>query len=92
MREEWMGMMWMKVPSFEEQEIIVDYLKAHSLKPITPGTVPSLESPEAIPFKSVCSQCHALLDPKLHTADEWPNVVERMRINMRIMGKHVITD
>ena len=87
-----MGMMWMKAPSVEEQEVIVDYLKAHSLKPITPGALPSLESPEAISFKNVCSQCHALPDPKLHTAGEWTNVVERMRINMRVMGKPVITD
>jgi hypothetical protein len=51
MRKEWMGMMWMKAPSVEEQEVIVDYLKTYSLKPITPGTPSSLESPEAISLR-----------------------------------------
>lgn len=70
MRGEWMGMMWMETPSVEEQGAIVAYLTAHSLKPIAPGTLPSLESPEAVPFKNVCSQCHTLPDPKLHTPNE----------------------
>ena len=91
MREEWMGMMWMKAPSAEEQEIIVAYLKAHSLKPMTPGSLPTPESPGAISFKNTCSQCHALPDPKLHTAEEWSGVVERMRVNMQTMGKPVIS-
>lgn len=30
--------------------------------------------------------------PRLHTVNEWPGVVERMRKNMEIMGKPVITD
>ena len=92
MREEWMGMMWMKAPSAEEQEIIVSYLKSNSLKPVAPGSLPSPESSGAIAFKGVCSQCHALPDPKLHNAQEWPGVVERMRVNMQIMGKPVITE
>ncbi|MFI5323344.1 MAG: c-type cytochrome [Thermodesulfobacteriota bacterium] len=87
-----MGMMWMKAPSAEEQEIIVAYLKAHSLKPMTPGSLPSPESPGAISFKNTCSQCHALPDPKLHNAEEWSGVVERMRVNMQTMGKPVITE
>ena len=92
MREEWMGMMWMKAPSPNEQKDIVAYLKANSLKPIRPDTIPSPDSPGAISFKNTCSQCHALPDPKLHIAEEWPAVVERMRVNMKIMGKPVITD
>ncbi len=92
MKEEWMGMMWMKAPSANEQKDIVAYLKAHSLKSITPDLVPLPESPGAESFKNACSQCHALPDPKLHTAEEWPAVVERMRVNMKIMDKPVITD
>lgn len=92
MREEWMGMMRMKAPSIEEQEIIVNYLKAHSLKPIGPSEIPLPESAGAISFKNTCSQCHALPDPKLHNAQEWPGVVERMRVNMQIMDKPVITE
>jgi hypothetical protein len=36
-----------------------------------------------------CTQCHALPDPKQHTAHEWPAVVVRMKKNMSIMGKDV---
>ncbi|MEW6144108.1 MAG: hypothetical protein AB1598_03710 [Thermodesulfobacteriota bacterium] len=92
MNEEWMGMMWMKAPTVEEQEIIVSYLKSNSLKPVAPGLLPSPVSSGAIAFKSVCSQCHALPDPELHNAEEWPGVVERMRVNMQVMGKPVITE
>lgn len=73
-----MGMMWMKAPSPNDQKDIVAYLKANSLKSITPDLVPLPESPGAESFKNSCSQCHALPDSKLHTAEEWPGVVERM--------------
>jgi hypothetical protein len=33
-------------------------------------------------FSIACSQCHALPDPRRHTAREWPGVVERMRRHM----------
>jgi hypothetical protein len=33
-----------------------------------------------------------LPDPALHTPDQWPSIVERMRKNMEAMGKRVITD
>jgi hypothetical protein len=85
-------MMGIEAPSVKEQEAIVAYLNTHSLKPMTLDILPSPESPEAISFKNTCSQCHALPDPKLHTADEWPNVVKRMRTNMQNMGKGVVTD
>ena len=39
-----MGMMNIKAPSAKEQEIIVAYLKAHSLKSIQPGALPSPEA------------------------------------------------
>lgn len=88
----WMGMMRMKAPSSEQQEIIVSYLQAHALKPLGPNEIPSPGSPGAAEFKSACSQCHGLPDPKLHTADEWPAVLTRMQFNMRSMGKQVISD
>lgn len=92
MREEWMGMMWMKAPTPEEKREIVAYLKEYSLKSIASDIIPFPESPGAISFKNTCSQCHALPDPKIHTAEEWPAVVERMKVNMKIMEKPVITD
>jgi cytochrome c5 len=86
------GMMGTENPSSEEQLLIISYLKAHSLKSVSPGVLPSPESKGAILFKETCSQCHALPDPSLHTAQEWSAVVERMRDNMRAMGRRVITD
>ncbi len=86
------GMMGVENPSSEEQLLIASYLKAHSLKSISPGMLPSPESKGAVMFKETCSQCHALPDPSLHTAQEWGAVVERMRGNMQAMGRRVVTE
>jgi hypothetical protein len=91
MSETWMGTKRIKAPSVEEHVTIVRYLKAHSLQPLGPNEIPSPAFPGAATFKNAYSQCHALPDPKLHTAGEWPAVVARMQINMRTMGKQVIT-
>ncbi len=84
-----MGMMDIKAPSAMEQEIIVAYLKEHSLKSIQPSAVPSPRSKGAILFSATCARCHALPDPRQHTAQQWPQVVARMRKNMAAMGKTV---
>jgi cytochrome c5 len=86
------GMMGIESPSPEERQIIVAYLEAHSLKSVSPESLPAPESKGAVLFKQVCSQCHSLPDPTFHTSVEWPKVVERMRSNMQAMGKRVITD
>ncbi len=86
------GMMGVENPSSEEQLLIISYLKTHSLKSVSPDMLPSPGSKGAILFKETCSQCHALPDPSLHTAQEWTAVVERMRGNMQAMGRRVITD
>jgi cytochrome c5 len=86
------GMMGIKAPSSHEEEVLLEYLKTHAMKALAPGSIPSPDSPNAALFQQACSRCHALPDPKLHTAAEWPGVVERMRKNMEIMGKPVMTD
>ena len=96
-RERMMGgfsgmMMEVKAPSSQEEEVLLEYLRSHAMKALPPGTVPSPDSPNTALFQRTCSRCHALPDPKQHTADEWPGVVERMRKNMEIMGKTAITD
>jgi mono/diheme cytochrome c family protein len=88
-----MGMMMdVDMPSMEEQQEIVDYLKAHSLKSISPHELPSPESQGAMLFKDRCSQCHGLPDPGRYTPKEWPTIVERMRGYTQSMGKKVITE
>ncbi len=86
------GMMGVENPTQVEREEILAYLKAHSMKSIAPGALPSPESRGAILFKNTCAQCHALPDPSMHTAQEWGAVVERMRGNMQAMARRVITD
>ena len=54
---------------------------------IAPDALPSPESSAARSFKRVCSACHALPDPRLHRASEWPQVVERMLGNMERAGR-----
>ncbi len=84
-----MGMMNIKAPSAKEQEVIVAYLKEHSLKSIQPNALPLSHTKGAVLFAATCAQCHALPDPDQHTAQEWPHVVARMRKNMAAMGKAV---
>ena len=57
-----------EMPSPQEQQEIVTYLKTHSLKSIPPHKLPSPETQGAMLFKDRCSQCHGLPDPGRHTA------------------------
>ncbi len=43
---------------------------------------PALRTEQGQIFALACSQCHALPDPRQHTAREWPAVVARMKRNM----------
>ncbi len=86
------GMMGIENPSSEEQQALLSYLTTHSLRAIAPDALPSPESRGAILFKEICTQCHSLPDPKVHTAEEWPKVVERMISNMHSMGRRVATE
>ncbi|HXZ25784.1 MAG TPA: hypothetical protein VEI24_06140, partial [Nitrospiria bacterium] len=87
-----MGRIVVQLPTTEERQAIVAYLQRHALAPATTDALGSSDSPGLSQFKQTCSQCHALPDPRLHTATEWPGVVVRMRSNMKIMGKPEITD
>ncbi len=87
-----MQMMDIQAPSKEEERTILAYLQQHALRPASPETLGSPDAPGSALFRRTCSQCHALPDPRLHTADEWPGVVDRMRKNMETMGKPVFTN
>ena len=54
---------------------------------IAPNALPSPDSRGARSYKRVCSACHALPDPGLHRANEWPHIVERMLGNMDRAGR-----
>jgi len=79
-----------KAPNADEQSKLTHYLQKHAQREIDPKRYPDLKSQQGQMFSIACSQCHALPDPKRHTAIEWPHVVERMQRNMawanRIVG------
>ena len=79
-----MGMRNAKVPTEAEQTIMLDYLQAHALKAISPQELPDANSEGALLFKQKCSRCHALPSPALHTSAEWPEIINRMQLHMKI--------
>lgn len=83
------GMMQIEAPVPAELNALVEYLRKHAQKPLDPAAYPDLETPAGQAFRATCSQCHALPEPRQHTAREWPAVVERMRKSMVAMGKAV---
>jgi hypothetical protein len=86
-----MGMMMgdIEAPRDRELQVIVRYLQTYAQQPMDTSRYDDLDTPASRAFQSACSRCHALPDPKRHTADEWPAVVERMTRNMQTMGKSV---
>jgi cytochrome c2 len=82
------GMMHdIEAPDNDELRTLVAYLQRYAQKPMDKTKYTDLNTPVGKPFAAMCSQCHALPDPKQHTADEWPRVVGRMTQNMKAMGK-----
>jgi len=43
-------------------------------------------------YKEFCGQCHERMSPKRHTAEDWPDVVDRMRIHMKEKERRQLTD
>jgi len=86
------GMMPVQKPTKEETGTILGYLQQNALRTFSGSAVPDPGSAGAQRYKTICSRCHALPDPGLHTSEEWPFVVERMRRNMRVMEKPAISD
>jgi len=63
-------------------------MMAGSLPPgIDPGLLPEPRSKASRLLTNYCAQCHNLPGPGMHTADEWPNVVNRMRARMDMHGQ-----
>jgi cytochrome c5 len=78
-----------EVPTSDQVDAIMSYLRKHSLKPLSERKSTELKTPGGRAFKDACSRCHALPDPEKHTARDWPAVVERMKAYMESMGKAV---
>jgi hypothetical protein len=80
-----------EAPSPDEKQAIVAYHRKHALQPLDAKRLPEVNSPAAESFRVACKQCHALPDPRMHTAREWPAVVSRMQKNMEWMNRVVGT-
>lgn len=88
-----MGMMRSRVQGLSptEKMTLVAYLQNNALPSLSADNVPEGNSPEAKTFVTICSRCHAVPDPKAHTASEWEGVVARMANNMQSMGYGELT-
>lgn len=61
-------------------------------KGISPNMLPNPDSVGAMTLMQVCSQCHGLPAPGLHVANEWPIVVNRMKMHMKWSDKWMDID
>ena len=71
-----------KVPTLGERFAVMEYVTANALK-VSGANLPSGRGRDA--FSQVCSQCHALPDPRVHSREDWPAVYARMERNMERM-------
>jgi hypothetical protein len=78
-----------KAPDAAETGALVAYLRKHAQTPLDPRRYPDVNGAAGEAFRMACNQCHALPDPRRHTADEWPRVVARMQENMEWMNRVV---
>jgi cytochrome c5 len=71
-----------KVPSLAERFALLEYLTTNALR-VSGASLPAGPGREA--FAQVCSRCHALPDPRVHSRADWPTVFARMEQNMARM-------
>jgi mono/diheme cytochrome c family protein len=53
---------------------------------MTPEALPGAGSPGAAVLVRYCTQCHDLPSPRYKTAEQWPEVLQRMVARMRMMS------
>ena len=70
-----------RAPTPQEVTTLTRYLQKHGQNEIS-SAHPALKTTAGQMYSLACSQCHALPDPRRHTARQWPAVVERMRGHM----------
>jgi mono/diheme cytochrome c family protein len=78
-----------KVPTMAERFAMLEYLNANALK-VSGANLPAGRGREE--FSRVCSQCHALPDPRVHSPEDWPTVFARMERNMERMKVPALKD
>jgi hypothetical protein len=78
-----------RAPNEDDTRALLAYLRENAMRPMDPEQYPDIESDAAKSFRLACGQCHALPDPKRHTAAQWRSVVARMEKNMLWMNRVV---
>ena len=81
------GALGVQSPSTAERSILLAYLQKNALK--VAENLPAGAGKET--FVALCSRCHALADPRVHSAPDWPVVVMRMERNMEKMHVSGVT-
>ena len=87
-RRMWLRMEWLpdslgvQVPTAAERYEILKYLTVNALK-VSGSVLPAGKGRES--FSLICSRCHALPDPRVHSKEDWPTVYARMERNMERM-------
>ncbi|HYL22395.1 MAG TPA: hypothetical protein VEU74_11585 [Gemmatimonadales bacterium] len=71
-----------QVPTNAERYEILQYLTVNALK-VSGSVLPEGRGRES--FALVCSRCHALPDPRVHSKEDWGIVFARMERNMERM-------
>jgi cytochrome c5 len=72
-----------KLPDEGGRSTMLSYLTSHALQVSGASLPPGRGRAE---FSSVCSRCHALPDPRVHSAQDWLAVFLRMERNMERMN------
>ncbi len=75
------GYLGIQAPTTAQRAQTLAYLQKYALKiaeNLPPGAGKDV-------FVAMCSRCHALADPKVHSPPDWPVVVMRMERNMEKM-------
>ncbi len=70
------------VPMAGDRVTLLRYLNANALR-VSGATLPAGLGRDE--FATVCSRCHALPDPRVHSPQDWPAVFMRMEGNMERM-------
>jgi hypothetical protein len=69
-------------PAAPERYAILSYLTTNALR-VSGAVLPS--APGRQSFELICSRCHALPDPLMHSPNDWEAVIPRMVQNMERM-------
>lgn len=70
-----------EAPTEQETAVLTRYLRKHGQKEMNLHH-PALNNEAGKMYIIACTQCHALPDPRQHTRQEWPTVIERMKRHM----------